>query len=87
MSHVTIEDSACGGCSIAPDKIGDLVGSFCEKENRTERLPTYMMCSYPNVEDMVVASNRLYKKRIRWFEFETDLDTVYCMRATQIISK
>lgn len=66
-------DSACGGCKVPPREMGDLVARWYEQENtRTAGPFTYSMCDYADIEDMVIASNSLWKERHRWFDMSPE---------------
>ena len=63
-------DSACSGCKLPGAMFGDHIAKFAEQENTTFIGLPYFSFLYPKschgMEDMVAATNSMWKERRRW---------------------
>jgi hypothetical protein len=63
-------DSACGECTIPGSMFGDHLANFAIQTNTKLKAPYSISCWYPNsrlgLENMVAASNSLWRQRHRW---------------------
>ena len=71
-------DSACSGCKVPGAMFGDHFARYSEQQKETYTRLTFYSCWYPKsrhgMEEMVVASNSIWKERRRWWKDSLDLD-------------